>query len=384
MADVKRNLEPYLLRDLEKKFVFLSGPRQVGKTTLAGRLIEGKGGRYYSYDDADDREKILKKAFVRDSWVCLDELHKYERWKSLIKGVHDKYHRSIHLLLTGSARLDVYQKSGDSLLGRYYLHHLHPLSVGELRGDKITLPGNMYELQSPAQEAEGLFRFGGFPEPFLAQSEEEHRRWSAVRRTLLVREELRDMTQIKLLGVAEQLLLLLPERVGSLFSYRSLAEILRVSVPTIQAWLEAFERLFIVFKIRPYSKRISRTLQKQPKYYFWDWSQVEEPAARYENFLASHLWKAAQVWSDLGLARAELYYVRDRDGREVDFLMTNEGKPWFLVEAKLAESRPDDTLSYFGSRLGVPALQLTWDSVQEKRQGFLSVADCRRWLPLLP
>lgn len=384
MSDLNRNLEPFLLRDLEKKFVFLSGPRQVGKTTLAESLIKRKGGRYYSYDDSDDREQILKKTFVRDSWVCLDELHKFERWKSLVKGVHDKHHRQMHLLLTGSARLDIYQKSGDSLLGRYYLHHLHPLSAGELGGSDVSLPGNIHDLLPAAKETEGLFRFGGFPEPFLAQSETEHRRWSNARRTLLVREELRELTQIKLLGLVEQLLLLLPERVGSLFSYRSLAEFLRVSVPTVQSWLEAFENLFIVFKLRPYSKRISRTLQKQPKYYFWDWSQVAEPAARFENFLASHLWKAAQIWTDLGLARAELFYVRDRDGRETDFLMTNEGKPWFLVEAKLAESRPDEALTYFGSRLAVPALQLTWDSKSERREGHVSVADCRRWLPHLP
>lgn len=382
----KRHLHDTLISDLRKKFVFLAGPRQVGKTTLAKNMMKQLGGRYFLYDDDEDRRLILTKQYAHEKWVCLDEFHKFSRWKAHLKGVYDKYHENLHLLLTGSARLDVFQKSGDSLLGRYYLHHLHPLTCGELitRKNK-TLPLKMLEdpleVQEACQFVEELFRFGGFPEPFLRQSEEEHRRWSNMRRQLLIQEDLRELTQVQLISLIEQLMILLPERIGSLFSYHSLSEDIRVSVPTIQSWMEIFKRLYIVFHITPYSRKILRSLQKQPKYYFYDWSQILDEGPRFENMIASHLWKSVQVWTDLGLADLSLHYIRDRMGREVDFLVTRNQKPWFLVESKLAETQISESLRYFSQSLNVPGIQVVLKENIYKRQGNLLVISASQWLP---
>lgn len=385
MPASQRNLEPALLKDLEKKFVFLSGPRQVGKTTLAKKIIQGKEGSYLLYDDDEDRRAILNKEYVSSRWVCLDEFHKFPRWKSQIKAVFDKHHDHLHLILTGSARLDVYQKSGDSLFGRYYLHHLHPLTFGEMHSKTLPKFGLVFqESHPPLQQIDALMKFGGFPEPFYSQSEEEHRRWSNTRRQLLVREELRDLTQVELLGLIEQLMLLLPNRIGSLFSFRSLAEDIRVSPPTIKNWMDIFERLFIVFKVPPYSKQIIRSIQKQPKYYFYDWSQIVEEGNRFENFIASHLWKAVQIWTDLGEANLALYTIRDRDRREVDFLITKDQKPWFLVEAKLSETQISENLRYFSKRLDVPGIQIVLKENVYKREGPLTLVSANQWLAHLP
>ncbi len=385
MSAEHRSLVEPIRTDLQKKFVFLSGPRQVGKTTLAQHLMRSLRGQYLSYDDDDDRQVILQKKYVAKSVVCLDEFHKFPRWKSHLKGVYDKHHATLHLLLTGSARLDVYQKSGDSLSGRYYLHHLHPLTAGELHTAKIPPLPTDWSAPAPAVSAlPDLMRFGGFPEPFYAQSEAEHRRWSNTRRQLLVREELRDLTQIELLGLVEQLMLLLPQRIGSLFSQRSLAEDIRVSAPTIQNWMQVFERLFVLFKIAPYTKRIARSLQKQPKYYFTDWSQIPDEGSRFENCVASHLWKAVQTWTNLGLANLDLHFLRDRDQREVDFLITREQRPWFIVECKLAETQFSESLRYFSRQLVVPGIQLLLKKGVHRTEGELTVISANHWLGHLP
>ncbi len=384
MKVIERNIRESLERDLEKKFVFLAGPRQVGKTTLADQILKKRGGRYLLYDDPEDRAEILKRNYVHHSLVCLDEFHKYPKWKNHIKGVYDKYHHQLQLLLTGSARLDIYQKSGDSLFGRYYLHHLHPFTLGELSKTSLIIPTSPLQTHSQISGLEELLKLGGFPQPFLSQSETEHRRWSASRMHLLIKEDLRDLTQIHLVALVEQLAMLLPGRVGSLFSAKSLAEDLSVGLPTIQQWMGVLEQLYIVFKILPFSKKINRAIVKQPKYYLYDWSQIQDPSARFENLVALHLFKACQVWSDLGLADMRLYFIRDRDRHEVDFLILRDNKPWFLVEVKLSETAWYPALEMYANRLVIPAIQLLATQTPSKQMGqkLLVSADC--WLGLLP
>ena len=197
-----RSLSPFIERDLMKKMVFLSGPRQVGKTTLAKQLLQRVGGQYYNWDFAEDREEILKKSFIHHKCVVLDELHKYERWKNFLKGTYDKYRDTLQMLVTGSARLDVYRRGGDSLVGRYFLFHLHPFTCGELlRPDRIGRPEELLIAQETLYSYDGfeqLLTFGGFPEPFFAATKEAHSRWSLQRRELLVLEEIRDLTNISL------------------------------------------------------------------------------------------------------------------------------------------------------------------------------------------
>lgn len=377
-----------LLGDLQKKFVLLSGPRQVGKTHLANEVLTQTGGHYYNWDEAGDREQILRKGFLHDGVVVLDELHKYERWKGFLKGIYDKYHANLKILVTGSARLDIYQKGGDSLLGRYYHFHLHPLTVGEVtRPDTIPLPppwANAGGGPSHSQIFTKLMQFGGFPEPYFAASEQEHRRWSLLRREILVREDIRDLSNIQHLNLVEHLLLLLPERVGGILSINSLKEELRVAYNTVALWIGVLERLYIAYTIAPYTRSLARSIQKERKVYLWDWSQVTDKGARFENMVAGHLLKAVQYWRDLGHGDYALFFLRDRDKREVDFCITCNRKPVAIIEAKWADTRPADSLLYFADRLRVPAIQLVAESGICHQSGTVNVISADQWLAQLP
>lgn len=366
----------------------MSGPRQVGKTYLAKEIAGKINGKYYNWDTSEDRQRILAQSFLNDGMVVLDELHKYARWKNFIKGVFDKHHDSLKAIVTGSARLDVYRKGGDSLLGRYYHFHLHPLTMGELTNpkgmnaaDKALSPDGA---SGDAALFEQLMKFGGFPEPFYAGTEEEHNRWSLQRRELLIREDIRDLTNINLLTLVEHMMLLLPERIGSILSVNGLKEDLQVAHNTVQSWLNTFERLFIIFSLRPFTQKVHRSINKERKIYLWDWSQVTSEGARFENFVASHLWKAVNLWRDLGMGDFELMFIRDRDRREVDFCITKGNKPWLLVEAKLSETRVSETLDYFAGRFKTPAIQVVGARGVNTQTGTVRVISADSWLTLLP
>lgn len=383
-----RSLEPYLQKDLQEKFVFLSGPRQVGKTYLSEQLITRLQGSYYNWDFSEDRQEILHKNFLNKKFIVLDEVHKYDRWKSFIKGIYDKYHKSLKILVTGSARLDVYRKGGDSLLGRYYLYHLHPFSLGELLSpQRIPKPEKALEnisLKSQSSTFEQLYQFGGFPEPFFKASEEAHLRWSNQRRELLIQQDLRDLTNVSLLSLVEHLYLLLPSRVGSVLSVNSLKEDLKVAYNTVISWLDIFERLFLTYTLKPYTKKNSRSVFKEKKIYLWDWSQIKEEGARFENFVASHLWKAVQTWRDLGFGNFELSFIRDRDRREVDFCILKDSLPWLLVEAKLSETQISESLHYYCEKFQVPGIQLVLKAGLRKQEGRINLLSAESWLAALP
>lgn len=378
----------HLEEDVQTKFVFLSGPRQVGKTHLAKQILKKWEGKDYNWDLAEDRQHILTKSFVKDRFVVFDELHKYDRWKNFIKGIYDKFHEVLKVLVTGSARLDIYRKGGDSLFGRYFLYHLHPFSMGEIQfANMIPGPQDLLEAKWPRAERElfeNLMKWGGFPEPFYAGSEKTHHRWSIQRRDLLVREDIRDLTNIHLLSLIEHLMLLVPSRVGSVLSIHSLKEDLQVAYNTVRTWLDSLERLFIIFTLKPYSKRLGRSIHKERKLYLWDWSQIKDEGARFENLVASHLWKAVHIWRDLGMGDFELWFLRDRDRREVDFCITRDLNPWLLVETKLSETQISESLDYFSNRLNVPAVQLVQTKGVEKRVGPIPVVSADRWLLNLP
>ncbi|MBI4211760.1 MAG: ATP-binding protein [Deltaproteobacteria bacterium] len=385
-----RNIIPYLERDLQKKMVFVTGPRQVGKTTVAQQLLKKLGGHYYTWDSAEDRERILTKSFLHDKRVVLDELHKYDRWKNFLKGTYDKFHEQLQIFVTGSARMDVYRRGGDSLFGRYFLFHLHPLTLGELMyPHDINRPEHIltasHQDDSATHEAFAqLTKFGGFPEPFFSASEEVHARWSIQRRELLVREDVRDLTNISLLSLVEHLLLLLPSRVGSPLSINALKEDLQVAYNTVRQWLDVFENLYITFTLKPYTTKISRSIHKEKKMYLWDWSQIKDDGARFENLTASHLFKAVTLWRDLGYGDFDLTFIRDRDRREVDFCITKDQKPWLLIEAKLSEIRPDETLASFADRFDVPALQVVSRHGVSKQTGRVRVVSASSFFTLLP
>jgi len=368
-----RALVDPVLADLEHKMVFVSGPRQVGKTTLAfavlGRFPEADRV-YLNWDRADHRKLIRDLAWSRAAPVAvLDEVHKYARWKTLLKGFHDTQGHRQRLLVTGSARLDLYRRGGDSLVGRYAGLRLHPLSLGELArqgqppSTPVLLDPSAWVGQPPAlspSDEQALRTLGGFPEPYLGGSERRARRWRLARREQILREDLRDLSMVREISLVEQLADLLVARVASPLSINSLREDLEVDHKTVSRWIEILERLFVVFRVHPYAAARGRILRKAAKLYFWDWSEVPDAGARFENLVASHLLKYVHWLHDVEGHRVDLRYVRDREKREVDFLLVRDGKPWVLIEAKLGEQAATPSLAYFRAKLKVPfAFQVT-------------------------
>ena len=331
-----------------RQMLFLMGPRQVGKTTTARESAAAIGeSTYFSWDNSDHRRTLLAgpeaiatalglHRLREEKPICvLDEIHKYGRWKGLLKALFDTYGDRVRFLVTGSARLDVFKAGGDSLMGRYFPYRMHPLSVAEL--GSVELPGEEL-IRAPTKVDDARFlalvSHGGYPEPFLKNSDRFWRRWSATRTQQLMREDLRDLTQVRELGQVETLAELIADRIGNLVSYSSLSRDIGASVDSIRRWTRTLEFLYYCFSVRPWYKNVTRSLRKEPKYFLWDWSQVKDPGARAENMVASALLKAVHAWSDRGQGDFALHFIRDKERREVDFVVVRDGHPWFLVEVK--------------------------------------------------
>jgi len=361
----KRYLSNRITEDLNNKMVFISGPRQVGKTSLGQDIARNHFDHfdYINWDARDDRKRLLQGSFRGDAGIImLDEIHKYHDWKNHIKGLFDKHKNDFSILVTGSARLDVYRRGGDSLMGRYYAYRLHPFSLAELMGlqnnlapfASICFPDSTSESVSAMQS---LASFGGFPEPLFSQSERELRRWHNQRVDRLVKEDIRDMERIQSLSKLQLLVDILPTRVGSLLSLNAIREDLSVAHKTVAHWMDVLENFYYSFRIYPFQSSKVRSLKKNPKLYLWDWSETpDDTGARLENIVASHLLKLCHYLQDTEGYKVELHFLRDIDGREVDFLVTESGKPWFAVEVKSSASDIAKHLSYFGERLKIPLL----------------------------
>lgn len=330
--------------DLDEKMVFLSGPRQVGKTTLALDLVGAADARhpaYLNWDDVRARPRIRNGELpAGEPRVILDEVHKYARWRGLVKGLHDTREPGQSLLVTGSARLDVYRRGGDSLQGRYHPYRLHPLSLSEVGGGSA--------------ELEALLRFGGFPEPFFKASQRHWQRWHRERLDRVVRDDVRDLERVRELSLIELLIDALPPRVGSPLSIKNLREDLEVAHDTAERWIGILENLFVCFRIAPHGASAIRAVKKERKLYLWDWSLVENAGARFENLVASHLLKLCHYLEDTEGERMELRFLRDSTGREVDFVVLKGKKPLFAVEAKAGEQSASPALKYFKERVGIP------------------------------
>jgi len=349
---IRRYLTDQVERDLARKMVFLSGPRQVGKTTLALDVAGTRAG-YLNWDVPEHREAILARELpASDLWV-FDEIHKYRRWRNFLKGLYDARPEQ-RILVTGSARLDLYRYTGDSLQGRYHHLRLHPLSVAELGGGP--------------EHFESLLSLGGFPEPFFTGSEVEARRWSLEYRRRLVREEVTSLERVVELDTLELLLMRLPELVGSPLSINALREDLQVSHKTIDSWLRIFERLYAIFRLPPFGAPRLRAVKKARKHYHLDWTLVREPAARFENLVACALVKWVDFQRDAQGRDLELRYFRDTDGREVDFVVLEDRSVLLLVEAKQAEARVDRSLRYLKRRF--PDAE-AWQVVAEGAKDFI-------------
>jgi predicted AAA+ superfamily ATPase len=332
----RRYLAAQVTRDLERKMVFLAGPRQVGKTTLARSLAGAKAG-YLNWDVAEDRTRILARELPSGSLWVFDELHKYRSWRGYLKGLYDGRRSGQRILVTGSARLDLYRHGGDSLQGRYHLLRLHPLSAAELG------------IESQAELLE-LLRLGGFPEPFFGGSAVEAKRWSREHRSRLVREEVTSLERVQDLGNLELLMMRLPELVGSPLSINAVREDLGVSHKTVASWLRILERLYAIFRLSPLAGPRIRAVKKEQKHYHLDWSLVAEGPQRFENLVAAHLLKWVHFQEDTQGRDLELRYFRDSDGREVDFVVVEGRQPVLLVEAKWSDVPADKSLNYLKLR----------------------------------
>lgn len=331
-----RYLLPTIADDLDRKMVFLGGPRQVGKTSLGKQLIPDAQS-YLNWDVAAHRALILKQQLPATHAWFFDEIHKYRLWRGYLKGLFDLHGNSKRILVTGSARLDYYRFGGDSLQGRYHYLRLHPFSVAELG---ITTQDDF----------EQLLRLGGFPEPFLSGSERQARRWARDYRDRLMREEVTSLERIDNLGQLELLVMRLPELVGSPLSLNGLREDLALSHRTVGNWIEVLERLYAIFRISPFGVPRIRAVKKIQKHYHFDWSLVQDEGARFENLVASHLQKWVHWQQDVEGRDAELRYFRDTDGREVDFVVMVDGTPVSFIECKLSNGSVGGGMRYLKQR----------------------------------
>ena len=351
------------LRD-QRQMALISGPRQVGKTTVCRELSNG----YLNWDNIDDRGVIISgpgavaQTLELDKLrsqvpVCLfDELHKFSRWKQFLKGFFDTYADQVRILITGSSRMDIYRRGGDSLMWRYFLYRMHPFSVAEAVYQDLPDPTRLYRKPKKVPEPDfaALWMHGGYPEPFLKRDMRFTRRWSNLRLQQFIREDVRDMTQIHQFDQLEVLVNLLMNRSSDQLIFSNLAKAIQISNDTVRRWISTVCMLHLGFLIRPWFKNVSRSLRKEPKWFLRDWSGIEDPGQRAETFVACHLLKAVQGWTDMGLGSFELGYLRDKDQREVDFVVIRDGLPWFLAEAKHSETTLSPALKYYQKQLNVP------------------------------
>ena len=358
-----------------RQMVFISGPRQVGKTTIS----ESLASVYLSWDDEDVRKAIqsgqrtlaakygIDKPNQSRRVVVFDEIHKYSRWKQFLKGFYDIYGKSWRIIATGSARMDVYKKGGDSMMGRYFPYRMHPFSVAELIDTSLPGDGLIRKPRMLADEEwNALVRFGGFPDPFVNRDPRFSRRWNSLRFEQLTKIDMRDLTRIGELDQLAALAEILGGRSGEQLVYKSLGCDLGIDEKTVKKWIKALRYLYFGFEVRPWFKNVENSIRKMPKWYMRDWANVADSGKRAETFVACHLLKAVEGWTDLGYGDFSIGYLRDKSRREVDFVVVRDGEPWFLVEVKKSEESLSDALGFFQRRLGAKhAFQVVLDADYE-------------------
>lgn len=360
-----RYLKNPVVADLKDRMVFVGGPRQVGKTTFAlGFLSEAteKHPAYLNWDNPAIRASLLKGELpAAQKVVVLDEIHKFARWRNLVKGLYDTRTSEQSFLITGSARLDYYSKGGDSLHGRYHYYRLHPFSLMELKSDPSM------------DDFKGLLKFGGFPEPYLRGDETFWRRWQRERTHQVIYEDIRDLENVREISLLELLAAELPNRVGAPLSVKNLRELLDVSHESVERWLKVFERMYYCFRVSPYGPPRVRAVKKEQKLYLWDWSMVPEEGPKFENFIASHLSKYCHFVEDTEGYDMELRFLRDTDKREVDFVVLKQKKPLFAVECKTGEKSVNPSLFYFMERTGIPRFYQVHQGKRDYEKGGVRV-----------
>lgn len=370
---MKRYLNDQIRGDLARKMILLSGPRQVGKTFMAKELMkEFAKPQYLNYDHPDGMLLIQRQTWAADAdLLVLDEIHKMPNWKNFLKGIVDTRRDGQAILVTGSARLDTFRQSGESLAGRYFPFKLHPLSVKELVGQ-----------MTPEEALTSLNRLGGFPEPFLSGSDTEAARWRNQYYSDLVREDILEFSRIQEIRAMRLLLELLRKRVGSPLSHSSIAGDLNISPNTLRNYLDILESLHIIFLVRPFHRNVARAIQKEPKVYFFDSGYVDGgEGVRLENTVAVSLQKHVDYLREVKGEPVSLHYVRTKEKHEVDFALASNDVLTDLIEVKLSENNLAPGLKYLAAKLGVKsAVQVVQNLRQPQSVDGVQIVSAATWL----
>lgn len=389
-----------------KEMIFLSGPRQSGKTTLARNMIGSSFTNlsYFNYDFIESKKILREDPYFFEKvdridaslpLVIFDEIHKHDKWKNYLKGIYDKFHGQYQFLVSGSGRLDTFQKSGDSLAGRYFLFHLYPLTLGELGNsylfpddflnDPIVVPVFKKELWDLWDKID---KFSGFPEPFIHGKKPFFNRWYKTYSRQLLYEDIRDMSGIRKIDSLVSLFSILPSKIGSPVSINNLAMDIGTSFNTMSDWLTVFDRFFLSFSLSPWTSKIARAIKKEKKIYLMNPSIIEDSGNRMENIVAIELSRATQLWSDMGFGDFNLHYIRNKEKEEVDFLISESNKPKLLIEAKLSDTNPSKSLIKFQRYLEVPAIQLVLKKntarIITNDKNKILIVSAPDWLGILP
>lgn len=391
----------------EKQMIFMSGPRQVGKTTFAKEIAKNfKNNIYFNWDIISNKKMMVENPVffqnlnrVDESMplVVFDEIHKYKHWKNYLKGIYDQFHDEYKFLVSGSGRLDLYQKGGDSLAGRYFLFHLFPFTIAELSDNRkdfdefIESPIDAFDINNQQDTKNTwlkLYTVGGFPEPFVKGKKAFWTKWSGNYVRQIIYEDIRNIFDIRNVDNIEILFSLLPSRVGSPLSINNIARDLHVAFETVKSWLRLFDIFYLTFRINPWTRNISRAILKEKKLYLFNYPEIPDESRRFENMVALELWRAIHNWNEYGYGRFNLYYVRNKEKEEVDFLIADHNKPVLLVETKLSDDTPGKSLFNFQNALNIPAVQLvnkenTFKYIRNGHQKVL-VVTAHRWLSSLP
>jgi predicted AAA+ superfamily ATPase len=371
---MKRYLTKYIQEDLATKIVLLTGPRQTGKTTLSKMLKSDYD--YFNFDSLEDRLSLQEKSWDRSKdLVIFDELHKLKNWKSWLKGVYDTEGIPPSLLVTGSAKLDTYRKVGDSLAGRFFQFRMHPLDLKEIK--IFVNPKNL------ETELDKLLEIGGFPEPFLNGTNRFYNRWKKSHLDIILKQDLIDLENVQQIIQIETLIQLLKNRVGNPVSYSSLARDLQCSDKTVKRWLTILENMYVIFKVPPFHKNIARAIQKAPKFYFYDTGQViGDPGIKLENTVACAIQKEIHFREDCFGEEKKVYYLKNKDGREIDFCTTANDSPSLMVEVKWKDGTLSSNFEIFKKFFPqIKMIQVTKELRKEKTfPNGVEIRTAHKWL----
>ena len=369
-------------KDFGRQMRFIAGPRQSGKTTLAKNFLKASKSTslYFNWDEKSTRfnflsnphffYEVIKKENIKNPWICFDEIHKTKNWKNFLKAHFDHYENRLNTIVTGSARLNLFRRSGDSLAGRYFLFHLYPFSLSELNQRPILKEAKLDVVsfiesrldtnkKNSKQNLDNLLSYGGFPEPLFKANENFHRIWQRDYLEKLIYEDIKDISQIKNLDDISLLVKLLPERTGSPLSINSLKEDLELNHETVKNYIKYLNLLYLTFQIKPYHKRQKYSVKKEQKLYFHDWTRIQNESCKFENFVACELLSLISLWTDAGLANAELYYLRQKNKSETDFLIVKDNRPWLMIEVKLNDTEIEAHHYKLSETLGnIPVVQI--------------------------